>query len=137
MGFYQPFTLIKDAQRHGLKVLPVDDGQIGCAMIKRENRDGETGTETGRHLTPTRPSLREGFYRLRPGNRKTGDTPQPFTGIDDLTIVFLNCADELRKLAAVVLYVQTLAPPSPNDTAHTTGRCFMAGGTLPATEGTL
>ena len=24
MGFYQPFTLIKDAQRHGLKVLPVD-----------------------------------------------------------------------------------------------------------------
>ena len=24
MGFYQPFTLVKDAQRHGLKVLPVD-----------------------------------------------------------------------------------------------------------------
>ena len=24
MGFYQPFTLIKDAQRHGLKVMPVD-----------------------------------------------------------------------------------------------------------------
>ena len=24
MGFYQPFTLIKDAQRHGLKVRPVD-----------------------------------------------------------------------------------------------------------------
>ena len=24
MGFYQPFTLIKDAQRHGLKVLPID-----------------------------------------------------------------------------------------------------------------
>src|SRR5216110_4141903 len=24
MGFYQPFTIIKDAQRHGLKVLPVD-----------------------------------------------------------------------------------------------------------------
>src|ERR1044072_356585 len=24
MGFYQPFTIIKDAQRHGLKVVPVD-----------------------------------------------------------------------------------------------------------------
>src|SRR5213076_1911226 len=24
MGFYQPFTIIKDAQRHGLKVFPVD-----------------------------------------------------------------------------------------------------------------
>src|SRR5438128_9801915 len=24
MGFYQPFTIIKDAQQHGLKVLPVD-----------------------------------------------------------------------------------------------------------------
>ncbi len=24
MGFYQPFTLVKDAQRHGLKVFPVD-----------------------------------------------------------------------------------------------------------------
>src|SRR5207249_1803841 len=24
MGFYQPFTIIKDAQRHGLKVWPVD-----------------------------------------------------------------------------------------------------------------
>ncbi|HEY6806232.1 MAG TPA: error-prone DNA polymerase [Pyrinomonadaceae bacterium] len=24
MGFYQPFTLIKDAQRHGLRVLPID-----------------------------------------------------------------------------------------------------------------
>src|SRR5687767_4790681 len=24
MGFYQPFTIVKDAQRHGLKVLPID-----------------------------------------------------------------------------------------------------------------
>src|SRR6185295_13944882 len=24
MGFYQPFTLVKDAQRHGLTVRPVD-----------------------------------------------------------------------------------------------------------------
>jgi error-prone DNA polymerase len=51
MGFYQPFTLIKDAQRHGLKVLAID---ITCSdwlcTIEREEeergmvrwRDGET-----------------------------------------------------------------------------------------------
>src|SRR5260221_5838719 len=34
MGFYQPFTIIKDAQRHGLKVLPVDVTQSNweCTM---------------------------------------------------------------------------------------------------------
>ncbi|HUE81346.1 MAG TPA: error-prone DNA polymerase [Pyrinomonadaceae bacterium] len=48
MGFYQPFTIIKDAQRHGLRVLPVDvtrsewlctleDGEMG------RRGDGETG----------------------------------------------------------------------------------------------
>src|SRR5258705_5058426 len=47
MGFYQPFTLIKDAQRHGLKVLPVD---ITCSdwlcTIEKEiggQEEGETG----------------------------------------------------------------------------------------------
>ena len=52
MGFYQPFTLIKDAQRHGLKVLPVD---ITCSdwLCTLEVVDGETGRngdgETGRN----------------------------------------------------------------------------------------
>jgi error-prone DNA polymerase len=34
MGFYQPFTIIKDAQRHGLKVLPVDvtRSEWGCTI---------------------------------------------------------------------------------------------------------
>jgi error-prone DNA polymerase len=34
MGFYQPFTIIKDAQRHGLKVLPVDAtrSEWGCTI---------------------------------------------------------------------------------------------------------
>src|SRR5204863_4741484 len=29
MGFYHPATLVKDAQRHGVKVLPVDVNQSG------------------------------------------------------------------------------------------------------------
>ena len=45
MGFYQPFTIIKDAQRHGLKVLPID---ITCSdwlcTIEREGvGDWESG----------------------------------------------------------------------------------------------
>jgi error-prone DNA polymerase len=38
MGFYQPFTIIKDAQRHGLKVRPVD---VTCSNWECtiENRD--------------------------------------------------------------------------------------------------
>ncbi len=55
MGFYQPFTLVKDAQRHGLKVLPIDItcSDWLCTIEATEGRgDGETGEweegETGR-----------------------------------------------------------------------------------------
>jgi error-prone DNA polymerase len=44
MGFYQPFTLIKDAQRHGLKVRPVDVTRSDwLCTIEEENEDKETG----------------------------------------------------------------------------------------------
>ena len=38
MGFYQPFTIIKDAQRHGMKVKPVDVTRSDwlCTMEKSE-----------------------------------------------------------------------------------------------------
>jgi error-prone DNA polymerase len=38
MGFYQPFTIIKDAQRHGLKVLPVDVTQSNWECTIEEIR---------------------------------------------------------------------------------------------------
>jgi len=42
MGFYQPFTIIKDAQRHGLKVLPVDVTRSNweCTMEDRSQGPG-------------------------------------------------------------------------------------------------
>ncbi|MCA1573333.1 MAG: error-prone DNA polymerase [Acidobacteria bacterium] len=47
MGFYQPFTIIKDAQRHGLKVRPVDVTRSDwlCTIEEECGRqgDGETG----------------------------------------------------------------------------------------------
>ena len=42
MGFYQPFTLIKDAQRHGLKVLPVDITCSDWLCTLEEKADAET-----------------------------------------------------------------------------------------------
>jgi error-prone DNA polymerase len=48
MGFYQPFTLIKDAQRHGLRVRPVD---ITCSdwLCTLERANGSAGEpEPGR-----------------------------------------------------------------------------------------
>ena len=47
MGFYQPFTLIKDAQRHGLKILAIDITHSDwlCTIEREEEgrwRDGET-----------------------------------------------------------------------------------------------
>ena len=101
MGFYQPFTLIKDAQRHGLKVLPVDvmksdwlctieeeKGERGEGE-KGRNGDGETGRrgETGRmpdsspHLpvppSPAPPvslSLRLGLKYVKGLSEQTGQS---------------------------------------------------------------
>ena len=39
MGFYQPFTIIKDAQRHGLKVKPVDVTRSNWECTLENNRD--------------------------------------------------------------------------------------------------
>jgi error-prone DNA polymerase len=49
MGFYQPATLIKDAQRHGLRVLPVDVTRSNweCTV---ERTEGETGSRGAKEL---------------------------------------------------------------------------------------
>ncbi|HEY3037363.1 MAG TPA: error-prone DNA polymerase [Pyrinomonadaceae bacterium] len=51
MGFYQPFTLVKDAQRHGLTVRPVDVTQSDwlCTIEQRGKReDGKEERGTGK-----------------------------------------------------------------------------------------
>src|SRR6266436_3619127 len=85
MGFYQPFTIIKDAQRHGLKVKPVDvtrsnwectiekdSGQ--WSVISGQENDAETrrsgemakGILTTDHPPPTTdPSLRLGLLCVK------------------------------------------------------------------------
>jgi error-prone DNA polymerase len=95
MGFYQPFTLIKDAQRHGLKVLSID---ITCSdwLCTIEKQDDSTlAVRLGlRYVKGLSQQSGEAIVR----ERVAGE----FRGIDDLhnRVPELR-KDELRKLAAV------------------------------------
>ena len=103
MGFYQPFTIIKDAQRHGLKVRPVDVMRSNweCTIESSEQfNDGEMGR---RDL-----ALRLGLMCVKGLRADAGRAivrervKRSFTSIDDLhrRVPELR-KDELRKLAAV------------------------------------
>jgi len=94
MGFYQPFTIIKDAQRHGLKVLPVDVTRSNweCVVTQVDNL---------RHL-------RLGLLCVKGLREEAGRaivrarSEKLFSSLDDLhhRVPELR-KDELRKLAAV------------------------------------
>jgi error-prone DNA polymerase len=92
MGFYSPATITKDAQRHGLKMLPVD---VTCSqwMCSLETVVSNTTTASGT------PALRLGLRYVR-GLREEGAQAlvreracAPFTSIHDLT----RRVSELRK----------------------------------------
>jgi error-prone DNA polymerase len=125
MGFYQPFTLIKDAQRHGLKVLPVDItcSDWLCTLEKLETRAGlgeEEKVAEDRVTWGVGPvpdisvssspnlALRLGLKYVKGLSEQSGRaivrerTASPFAGIDDLRNRVTELRkDELRKLAAV------------------------------------
>src|SRR5262249_38165618 len=84
MGFYSPAILIKDAQRHGLRVLPIDvtKSDWPCTM--------ESGT--GLPACPNTIALRLGL-RYAKGFREESArallearAQRPFTSIDDLAL---------------------------------------------------
>jgi error-prone DNA polymerase len=86
MGFYHPAVLIKDAQRHGLRVLPVDVNQSAY------------------DCTIEQPALRLGLRYIRGLRAETGKkiaADKPFHDVDDLArrIPQLH-KDELEKLAS-------------------------------------
>ena len=90
MGFYSPSTIVKDAQRHGLKVLPVDvtRSQWPCTL---EPGGDETGSPN--------PRLRLGLRYVRglreAAGRRLAEEAQraPFGSIHDL----IERVPELRK----------------------------------------
>jgi error-prone DNA polymerase len=87
MGFYHPSTLIKDAQRHGLKVKPVDV------------------TVSGWPCTLEMPALRLGLRYVRGLRQEAAEAivrRRPFASIDDLVRRVPELRkDELTRLAAV------------------------------------
>ena len=96
MGFYQPFTIVKDAQRHGLKVLPIDITRSDwlCTLEKEEEDDALV--------------MRLGFRYVKGLSQQSGEAivreraAGAFAGIDDLRNRVPELRkDELRKLAAV------------------------------------
>jgi error-prone DNA polymerase len=93
MGFYSPAILIKDAQRHGLRVLPVDI----------ERSDWNCTVET----TPPSPNLalRLGLRYAKGLREEAGRaivSARPFTSVDDLALrVPALRRDELNRLAEI------------------------------------
>ena len=92
MGFYHPATLVKDAQRHGVEVRPVDVQSSGvhCRWEDRELREGERDPRTGRRRRPAPSASASGSCagcaagrrcRSRPsGRRRRSPTPRTWCG---------------------------------------------------------
>ncbi len=80
MGFYSPATLVKDAQRHGLRVKPIDVVQSDWyCTLESTNKDGKNT-----------PCLRVGLRYVRGLRQKASEaivqarTIRPFSAIADL-----------------------------------------------------
>jgi error-prone DNA polymerase len=102
MGFYSPATIVKDAQRHGLKMLPVDVtcSEWKCTLELDCVERAPAQRERDAHATADKtPALRMGLRYVR-GLREEAArslilerTIAPFTSIHDLT----RRVPELRK----------------------------------------
>ena len=133
MGFYQPFTLVKDAQRHGLKVNPVDVCRSDwLCTIEEESPKSKVQSPTSKteeakktlevgHSTLDKLVLRLGLRYVKGLSEVSGQAivrereKRNFTSIDDLhnRVPELR-KDEMRKLAAVgaLNFIQSRSPGS-------------------------
>lgn len=95
MGFYHPATIVKDAQRHGLRVRPVDvtRSHWPCTL------ECECGGEVPHNRSNCKITMRMGLRYVR-GLREeaaralvSARDQRPFTSVDDLA----RCVPELRR----------------------------------------
>jgi error-prone DNA polymerase len=110
LGFYTPATLVKDAERHGVRVLPVDVTRSGweCTLERDEvSGRGPRGNGSSRPAAPTPAALRLGL-RYVAGLREaagraieTERTRRPFDSAADLAARCALRRDELDTLAHV------------------------------------
>jgi error-prone DNA polymerase len=106
MGFYHPATLVKDAQRHGVEIRPIDVQTSGvqCRWEERELRDGARDARTGQ--APPVGAIRIGFRFVR-GLRgraaaaiEAEQAKAPFANAEDLVRRCDLQENELQTLAA-------------------------------------
>jgi error-prone DNA polymerase len=98
MGFYSPAILIKDAQRHGLRVLPVDihESDWLCTVAP-----GHASGQSFVHASPLRLGLRYA-KGLREEAARAILRARPFTSIDDLALRVPELRkDEINRLAEI------------------------------------
>jgi error-prone DNA polymerase len=114
MGFYSPATITKDAQRHGLKMLPVDVmlSEWMCTLEAVASGQWPVGSKTlaaNAHATTSgTPALRLGLRYVRRLREEGAQalvrerTRAPFTSIHDLTCRVPELhKDELTTLAEI------------------------------------
>jgi error-prone DNA polymerase len=125
MGFYSPAILIKDAQRHGLRVLPVDivKSDWNCTI---EHTD--------------RPILRLGLRYVRGLREDAGKAilrarkERPFSSVDDLAVRVRELRkDELNRLAEIGA-LNSLGEAHRRDALWQTQRAILSVGPLFAEE---
>ncbi len=109
MGFYHPATLVKDAQRHGVTVLPIDVNASAVECVWEEKKNEKLPLKE----RPARAALAAGACRLglryvEGLRRATAESVVaaraaggPFRDADDLARRARLRADELEKLAAI------------------------------------
>jgi error-prone DNA polymerase len=94
MGFYAPAILIKDAQRHGLRVLPADvaASDWDCTLPSRDSNGAVPHLRLGlRYARGLREEAARAILRAR-----------PFTSIDDLALRVPELRkDEINRLAEI------------------------------------
>jgi error-prone DNA polymerase len=133
MGFYSPAVLVKDAQRHGLRVLPVDvnisewDCTIESGRLNACPTSASVGSASvAQAVSPANLDfcLRLGLRYIRGLRAETGKliaARKPFRNVDELAhIVPQLHKDELEKLAAAGALVHL-------GTAHRRDALWKAG----------
>jgi error-prone DNA polymerase len=107
MGFYHPATLVKDAQRHGVDIRPVDVQRSGvkCRWEEREIPEGARDPRTGE--APPAGAIRLGFKLVKGLRHKAGlaieqeQEKAPFEDAEDLVRRCDLHEDELQTLASI------------------------------------
>lgn len=115
MGFYHPATLIKDAQRHGVEVLPIDVRYSTWRCRWEEPQDRSTPRDDStvqggpsyrpRDIPPAAGAVRLGLRFVRGLRRETGEAiaaaqqEKPFERVEELSQRLTLAYDVLNRLA--------------------------------------